>query len=207
MSQQQETATDRLVSVIQAIQLGRKTGLLTVKRGEGITLEEGSITFVNGQITVAGVGRRSHSEALNWLSTWGHCRFTFVLSESNSSPRTTGTLDIPYPLPSSSIQPPTPRQTSPLGVDTNHKTSEQLHDLDHVPTAPYRTRQLDLALRIMEQLGLSRTHRHLFFLIDGQRSTAELIRLLGRSKHEVEQLLYDLEQATLIHISNTTADK
>src|SRR6266705_6406962 len=129
MSQQQETATDRLVSVIQAIQHGRKTGRLTVKRGEGITLEEGSITFVNGQITVAGVGRRSHSEALNWLSTWGNCRFTFVSLESSSSPRTTGTLDIPNPLPSSSIQPPTPRQTSPLGADTNHKTTEQLHDL------------------------------------------------------------------------------
>ncbi|TMC61826.1 MAG: DUF4388 domain-containing protein, partial [Chloroflexota bacterium] len=49
MPHQRETATDRLSNVIQVIQLGKKSGLLTVERGEGITFEEGAITFVNGQ--------------------------------------------------------------------------------------------------------------------------------------------------------------
>ncbi len=100
MSQQRETATDRLVSIIQVIQLGRKTGLLTARRGDGITQEEGTITFIKGQITQTTVGRRKGSEALNWLTTWGNCRFTFVssdLSETSPSlapvsPRTPETL-------------------------------------------------------------------------------------------------------------------
>ena len=39
MSHQRETATDRLSNVIQVIQLGRKSGLLTVERGGAQSLE------------------------------------------------------------------------------------------------------------------------------------------------------------------------
>ncbi len=56
MPPQRETATDRLADVIEVAQLGQKTGLLTVERGNGITLEEGSITFVDGQVTEASAG-------------------------------------------------------------------------------------------------------------------------------------------------------
>ncbi len=74
MSQQQELLTDRLVHVISSIQRGRRSGVLTAKRGEGIALEEGTIVFANGQVSQASVGRRRGSEALNWLSTPGRAR-------------------------------------------------------------------------------------------------------------------------------------
>ena len=84
MAQQQELLTDRLVSVISSIQRGRRSGVLTAKRGEGIALEEGTIIFANGQVSQANVGRRRGSEALNWLSTWGSCRFMFVPASSEA---------------------------------------------------------------------------------------------------------------------------
>src|SRR5215469_7579100 len=84
MAQQQGLLTDRLVSVISSIQRGRQSGVLTAKRGEGFVLEEGTITFANGQVSQASVGRRRGSEALNWLSTWGSCRFTFVPASSEA---------------------------------------------------------------------------------------------------------------------------
>ena len=226
MAQQRETATDRLVSIIQIIQLGRKTGLLSAKRGEGITQEEGTITFIKGQITETVVGRRRGSEALNWLTTWGNCRFTFV----SSDPSETSSLSpISARAQENDTKDTDPRlrqqrpfmntQTGPLIGGESNRVGPQNPDTPlpasaapHVPVAPivpaasalpaapFRTRQIDSALRVIENMGLSRTHRRLLLLIDGQRSIPELIRLVGRTEQEVTSLLHDLEQATVIQI-------
>ncbi|HLJ32303.1 MAG TPA: DUF4388 domain-containing protein [Ktedonobacteraceae bacterium] len=211
MSQQRETATDRLVSIIQLIQLGRKTGVLTAKRGDGITQEEGTITFNKGQITQTAVGRRRGSEALNWLTTWGNCRFTFVSSD---------------PFEPLSLTPTSSREQANGTKDTDPRLRQQLSILNNqtgpltegesnrvvpynpntpsptsaVTAAPFRTRQIDSALRVIENMGLSRTHRRLLLLIDGQRSILELVRLMARSEQEIASLLHDLEQATVIQI-------
>ena len=199
MPPQRETATDRLADVIEVAQLGQKTGLLTVERGNGITLEEGSITFVDGRVTEASAGGRYGLEALNWLNTWGACRFAFV-----SSAITDSGLHIP-------IAPSSPASTSRnlwmQAPTTNGQVSRLAKDGKNIeetgnttiPAAPYRTKQLDAALRLIELTGLSRTHRRLFLLIDGQRTALELGRLLGRDQHEVYRLLYDLERVGVIH--------
>src|ERR1700686_1663078 len=75
---QQETATDRLIGVIQSIQMTQGNGVFTVRRGEGSTFDEGSIIFVNGRVKQTTVGKRSRAIALNWLSTWGQCRYPFA---------------------------------------------------------------------------------------------------------------------------------
>jgi hypothetical protein len=201
MSQQRETATDRLVSIIQSIQLGRRTGTLTVRRGEGFTQEEGTIAFNKGQVTQTSAGRRTGSEALNWLTTWGNCRFTFVSNDTveNTSPlppsHPTGEAGSPVrqrlPLPG--------RQTEPL--PTGEPVRTRTGGLSNpILNAPFRTRQIDSALRMIDNMGLSRAHRRLLLLIDGQRSTEELVRLMGRNPAEVYDLLHDLEQATVIQI-------
>src|SRR5713226_9094218 len=122
MSQQQETATERLVKVIQTVQIGLRTGVLAARRGEGVTLEEGVISFVNGQVTEVSARRRSGSEALNWLSAWSHCRYTFTPSAASAlALPAAGTFDIAEqdtidtaPLVKTSSQAPfSGRQTSP----------------------------------------------------------------------------------------------
>ena len=52
---QRGTETSQLANVIEVIGLGRKTGVLTVERGTGSSLETGEITFDNGHI----IGARS----------------------------------------------------------------------------------------------------------------------------------------------------
>lgn len=211
MSQQRETATDRLVSIIQLVQLGRKTGVLTAKRGDGITQEEGTITFIKGQITQTSVGRRRDSEALNWLTTWGNCRFTFVSSDPAETSSLTaispevqvyGTRDTDPRLRQQ--RPLVDNQTGPLTARESNRIKSLNPDTQApapvVATAPFRTRQIDSALRVIENMGLSRTHRHLLLLIDGQRSIPELVRLMRRSEHEIASLLHDLEQATVIQV-------
>ncbi len=73
--------------------------------------------------------------------------------------------------------------------------------VDAIPAAPYRICPLGLALSMIESLELSRTHRHLLLLIDGQRSVAELMRLTGKSESGMHVLLRDLEQAAVIQFA------
>lgn len=213
MSQQQETATDRLVKVIQTIQIGRRTGVLTARRGEGVTLDEGAISFVNGQVMEASAGRRRGSEALNWLSTWSYCLYTFTPSIASElalpAARTLDTAEqdtvVTAPLANGSSQVPfSSRQTTPLPtVDEDVPRSGPPGAPTHVSVVPYRTQQIDAGLHIIDGVGLSRSHRHLFLLINGQRSIAELVRLMGRSQQEINGLLQDLERAAIIRVVYT----
>ncbi len=211
MSQQRETATDRLVSIIQLIQLGRKTGVLTAKRGDGIIQEKGTITFIKGQISQTSVGRRRGSEALNWLTTWGNCRFTFVSSDPADTSSLTSIPPVRQEYGTRSTDPRLRQQTSSVNNQTDPLTAADSNRIkppnpntpspaSSVAPAPFRTRQIDSALRVIENMGFSRTHRHLLLLIDGQRSIPELVRLMRRSEHEITSLLHDLEQATVIQV-------
>ena len=206
---QQETATDRLIGVIQSIQMAQENGVLTVKRGEGGTLEEGSIVFVNGQIKQTMVGRRSGAVALNWLSTWGQCRYTFASKNDrqtqplNPIPVTDSgtthsiTTDLQSSLPAS----PTQRQSEPLLPITGSSWERRPPSQPLPPPVSvtfYPTQSLAAALREIEQNRLSRSHRQLFLLIDGQRSTQELARLAAKNGQEVQALLGDLERIGVI---------
>ncbi|MGH2506872.1 MAG: hypothetical protein ACRDHZ_05585 [Ktedonobacteraceae bacterium] len=45
MTQQGEATTDRLVGIIASIKMERRSGRLMVRRGEGLTAEEGTLLF------------------------------------------------------------------------------------------------------------------------------------------------------------------
>jgi hypothetical protein len=197
MSQRRGTTTDQLSNVIQVIQLGRKTGTLTVERGEGSTLEEGEITFVGGQITHARIGQLDGQKAMNWLSSWGTCRFLFT---PTGPERVTG----PIPsLPPSSKQTTAPLEETPTHAftpipDIGSSGKYASYHSGSIQVRPYRTVQAEDALRLLEQAGLSRTHRRLLLLIDGQRAIPELVRLMGRHLEEILRLLHDLERIRVI---------
>lgn len=170
-SQQLQTETDRLANIIQVLQLGQKTGKLIVERNVNSLFEHGLITFVRGEITQVSANQRQGVDALNWLRSWGRCRFTFLAGQK---------VDVPGAL---SQQVPT---TTIMPVTWQ--------------IAPRPTRSLEAGMRLIEQLGLSRTHRHIFLLIDGKRSIKELIRLTGHEPRGALKLLRDLERAGVIQI-------
>ncbi len=211
---QQETATDRLVSIIQAIQLAQGSGVLSVRRGKGRTLEEGRVVFVNGQVTRAVVGRRSDKTALNWLSTWGRCWYTFVPASGGSRLPTT-----PAPVPETESSHDMQANSQPRNpISPLRRPAEQFDLLNRsspetplpelpssnrvmMPAAvPFPVYGLDEALQRMEKGSLSRSHRQLFLLVDGQRSTLELARLVGKRQEEVYGLLRDLDRLGIIQL-------
>jgi len=221
MSQQQELMTDRLVHVISSIQRGRRSGVLTAKRGEGIALEEGTIIFANGQVSQASVGRRRGSEALNWLSTWGRCRFMFVPASSEAGVHvdqpslpakgnSTASLALGPPLHTTNTRWPDPQapgpsspgeQEGPRRAGTWERIGLKGSIDTPASTAPYPIQPLDAALRLIEQHGLSRVHRQLFCLVDGRRTVVEMVRLMRKRESEIYRLLGDLEHAHVIRIS------
>src|SRR5713101_1631391 len=124
---QYETATDRLVSVIRSIQMAQGNGVLTVKRGEGGTLEEGTIVFFNGQVIQTTVGRRSGVEALNWLSTWGRCRYFFASRAGEVSRQT---------QPLNAVSSTNPGNTRPTTRDLQLDTYSSPAEKQPVPLLP-----------------------------------------------------------------------
>ena len=201
MPHQRETATDRLSNVIQVIQLGRKSGSLTAERGEGVAFEEGMITFVKGQATEAIVGKYTGVAAFKWLNTWGSCRFAFTptaTAEMTSPLRNDTASKVSDTTTRILALKPTIRSQAGASKYGNNGGDFPPARLETWTNAPNRTRHIEEALHLIEQMGLSRAHRRLFLLIDGNRSTSELVRLLGRAQDEVQRLLNDLEHAGVI---------
>ncbi len=174
---QQETTVEQLSRVIQRLQRENRSGTLNVRRGDNATYEEGQVTFVRGQITQATAERRIGSEALRWINSWGKCQYMFVSTEDFSATNVPTT--------------PSPAVTGPSEQDFSAQAL----------LVPHRVRQTEEALSIIEYLKLSRTHRHVFLLIDGQRTVQELVRFLKRDQQGVYELLRDLERFGLIQLT------
>ncbi|MBE3561109.1 MAG: DUF4388 domain-containing protein [Ktedonobacteraceae bacterium] len=215
MTQKQEMVTDQLVHVIQTIQLGRGTGMLRVRRGREGTVEEGTITFVNGQVTDALVGRRKGSEAFNVLSTWSKCFFIF--SPAGPQQRTiffttppahlqnglaASSPQIQHAPPSVPVSPLRKRTTSPPSPATTTTSSDSLSPTNSVPfsAVPHLIKPIQAALRIIDTANLSRAHRQVLLLVNGQRTASEIARLTGRHEEEILRILQDLERVAIIQI-------
>ena len=196
-----------VADLLQFLAAGRKTGTLTVERNSSDGLEQGTIYFVNGQMTQASAHQIEGRAAFNWLNTWGACRFTFTPS---TSPATTVKLPAVEPdqIPDSKINgnPAQLRDTTPLS-NTMARSGREDRTIDpganwwqNAPGVdiPVQSRALEDALQRIEQVHFSRAHRHLYLLIDGHRSSGDLARLMGRSQGELNALLQDLERAGVI---------
>lgn len=196
MSQRRGITTDQFINVFQVIQLGRQTGRLIVERGEGIQREEGEILFDYGRVVKAYSGQLTGEAALTRLKTWGTCRFIFM---STLTERRTGPLPEIHSSPSTAtdhffFQNSDPQPHLSPG---SHQSSEWRAMTGPLPPAtahgPYRLYHTEEGVQMIMQANLSRLHRHLFLLLDGQRTPVELARLLGRRFEDVQQLLLDLE--------------
>src|SRR5581483_7137075 len=96
--------TDRLETILQAIEQSQQTGIMNVQRGKGGVSEKGIVYFLYGEAVDAEVGERKSVEAWNWLKTWNSCQYVFT-------PKTPAEI----PLPS-----------LPVPETTNHKNSSPL---------------------------------------------------------------------------------
>ena len=83
------------------------------------------------------------------------------------------------------------KETNPH-LSTAAPSARSTGPLQDLSSLPRRTLPAEEALRLVELGGLSRVHRRLLLLIDGRRTTQELVRLMGRSPDDVQKMLHDL---------------
>ncbi len=108
---------DKLSDVIHILQLAHKTGQLCVEHvGGGNVSEQGTIFFVNGQITQASTGAYQGASALARLQTWADCHFAFC-----------------------------PGTSQPSSQEVSQKNNGTHQEPSAVPTAPYRLQGIDKA--------------------------------------------------------------
>jgi hypothetical protein len=186
----QNIVVDHLVTIIQVLQTGRATGSLIATRGEGTSYESGTLVFLNGRVAQArggtsgdATGGRVGREALNWLSTWGKCRYTFTRSITSGS--------VTRRLSGGSQN-----QFSPQEGKASREKSGLVNE-----TVPYRCKPLEYSLQLLSKKSLSRTHRNVFLLVDGARKIRDLMRLLKLNENEVLTLLFDLQNTGVINLT------
>lgn len=202
MQPQRTAMTDCLADVIQIIQMGEKSGVLTVERGENRTYEEGLIRFASGRVVEARTNQQSGMTAFTYLNSWQVCRFSFIAQISS---------DVSLPLQSTQPLPASRTKTNTLpDTNTSYPNSMAPFDQDErlypYPGVPGPRFAIPIRLQAGEEIvqhpeypaSLPRVHRRLLMLIDGQRSISELARLISRSIEETQQLLDDLERSDFI---------
>jgi len=101
---------------------------------------------------------------------------------------------------------PQPQSQAPLNlIDSNAAFAEWLRN-GNLPQpkpkpkaqTPYRLWHGQDALMFLDKAKVSRLHRHVFLLLDGQRTIDDLTRITGQPFAEVKRLLDDLEQIGII---------
>jgi hypothetical protein len=296
MAKPRVTATDRLQNVIEVVELGRRTGLLSVERGAGQVVEEGEIYFMSGRAIYAAVAHLRGREALSVLARWGECRFAFDPNAPRPTPNVSGVLpsldmvehtrgvrppstppppqsgpfggpSAPLPAPQSGpysppdtssgawrvpppssypashpssygappggnlgqmpgqmgqmpgappmtdpragsqpLYPQAPSQSSPSYSQPGASTPRREGDSGHIYGAsqvlmrrPRRAPDVRDLMTIVTTYNLSRGHRTILLLADGEHTVLDLARLSSKSVDEVAQLLGELEQFGLVY--------
>jgi hypothetical protein len=226
MPKARDTATDRLSNVIEVVELGRRTGLLSAERGSGGDFQDGEIYFVSGRPTYASLGYLRGREALAALGQWGACRFAFDTTVPAPVPNLSGTLGPLGPRPGgrgdagSPSGPLPPPGTGRLGLGTPpggpgsqpsgafgagpSSAPWSVPPQGAPPTGPLgrrprRAPDIRDLMAVVTAHNLSRGHRTVLLLADGSHTIIDLARLASKSVDEVTQLLADLEALGLIY--------
>jgi hypothetical protein len=249
MAKPRVTATDRLSNVIEVVQMGRRSGMLSVERGAGSIFEVGEIYFVSGSPIYASLSGLRGREALAALAHWGPCRFAFDTdaakppanipatdpsqksrpSDPGVRPReaaptysasgvhtagrlsggsgrwalqtTTGSLARPGSIPHSSSPSQSQPFTSPQSgmLDWQGRSPTPPDGTSSLGRRPRRAPDVRDLIAVVTAHNLSRNHRTVLLLADGEHTILDLARLSSKSVDEITVLLADLEVRGLVY--------
>lgn len=279
MTKPRVTSADRLSNIIEVVELGRRSGLLTVERGSHQTTEQGEVYFTSGRAIFAAVEGLRGRDALSVLAGWGQCRFAFDANQPAPAPNIPQTPQAPQQQPGRPATPPQSGshpslRSAPSGFDWGAPSNRPIPDPmaplagsqpgfqpgfqpgsqpgfqpgfqpgsqpgrltwptswpggmpsnapsnapssmpstpstatgqlawptagAHVERRPRRAPDVRDLITVVNTYNLSRNHRTLLLLADGEHTILDLARLSSKSVDEVLALLSDLERRGLIY--------
>lgn len=202
MTKGRDIAAESVGNLLEVARAQQRSGLLRAEYSQNGRLEEGEIYLFAGQPIYARAGRLVGVEALNYVLSWRNIYFSFV-------------TDVPRP-PANIF--PALRQssmTTPLSPDTQRFTPPSFpvtgglrwrESSAHAAVPPqkgtsgieYLIPQKNEPERDIFSLGLTRRQRLIYFMVDGQRTVADLARTTNKTVLEVELVLGELQELGLI---------
>ena len=182
---------ENLSYVLSAAYTQQHSGLISVECvHQKNRLEQGEIYLLAGQPVYARTGKLSGWEALYHLLNWQRISFSLTTDAprppANLSPRTRAS-------PPTALLPKTP---SP-GASHQPVVRESGSRVDFAQLIPQKR---DLEQQTFSQV-LTYRQRLTYFLIDGQRTIADLSRCSGRTILEIETVLRELQKMGLIAVN------
>jgi hypothetical protein len=173
MGKERKRDATSLGEILEAASRQQLSGLLRIEqiilRTQVTSLEEGEVYLLAGQPISAQIGKLTGQEALQYLLTWHPIRFSL-------------TIDAPRPV---------------ANVFAHFRVHPALSPLPPLPLeqmVPRRNRVEQDAL----SLPLTRPQRLMYFLINGERTMADLARCSGKTLREVESVVRELQTQGLI---------
>ncbi len=206
MTKGRDIAAESLGDLLDVARVQRHHGMLRAEYSQGGYLEEGEVYLLAGQPIYARTSRLVGIEALRYLLSWRNIHFAFV-------------TDMPRPPMNifSSIRQSS--MTTPLGPRTQSLSQTQLPVTDglrwnaqvqrkarepftppreSIPGIEHMVPNKNGSERDIFSLGLTRRQRLIYFLIDGQRSMADLARTTSKTVQEIEVVVDELKGQGLI---------
>jgi len=165
-----------LPDIIQLVSVSGKTGKFTLSR----EAEEGLIFLKQGQMIHAQVGELVGEEAIYALAIWNRGEFRF--SPGDEPPSHTITKS------NTNLLMEAARRSDEWRV-----LSKKIPSVDLVPNLHARSDR-------QEQITLNPQEWRVITCINGQRSIAEIGKLLDLSSFEVAKLLYGMVTSELVHL-------
>lgn len=174
--------------ILLAIFTNQRSGLLSIEHMQGGSREKGEIYLLSGEPMYARTTKLSGQAALTYLLAWHPIRYAFISDAPRPPANLSSRVNVPslFAPPKASLA--LPQQVSPVGAQIDRSENQWL---------PPR-RRIEMQQSPLLQ-SLTRRQRLLYFLIDGQRTIADLSRCSGKTPQEVESILRELYQLGLIN--------
>lgn len=193
MANDRAMTAESINSILDLARIRRQSGRLRVEQVSGGRLQEGEIYLQAGQPVYVRLGQLIGQEALDRLRSWRNIQFTLQLEEPGTAPmalslgNTNGTTTASFPAQSA----PRPERNT---------TGDLARVNSNAPGLEWLVPQKRDVGRDVLSLPLTRRQRFIYFLVDGQRSMADLSRCTGKTIQEIELILKELQAQGLVNI-------
>lgn len=168
--------------ILSNLSLQQYSGLLRAECAtDGLSLAKGEIYILDGQPIYARMDKLSGLKALEHMLTWRTIRFSLTSDAPGPPANLPPRVRIPAPMPASTHAMP--------AVPSRLPTRSEIEQL-----VPQRIGSQQFAL----SLSLTHHQRLIYFLIDGQRTIADLARCSNKTITEIEAILRELHHMSLI---------
>jgi hypothetical protein len=192
MANDRAITAESISSVLELARVRRQSGRLKVELFSAGMVQEGEIYLQAGQPVFVRLGQLIGQEALDRLLAWRNVQFTLQLDEPGTAPLALSSANnraiTPLPVPA---QPPALR---------DRITGDMARVSSPAPGLEWLAPQKRDVGRDVLSLPLTRRQRFIYFLVDGQRTMADLSRCTGKTIPEIELILKELQAQGLVDI-------